>query len=463
MFSRSIKCINTYAITFQRHCADAHPRASPRPTAVAPSVPSTQPPPGAPPSRVSGGSSPSSIPRFTGVSTSQARGGDRAASRSASKQPTPLLSVLRMESPSAMRTSPTTPARAQAPMQAAKAVRRQAVRVTAAPPTSAGGTAPTARRLVILRKKPSVAAMPPPVPSLPPLPPPPAEIDIRAYDIVPDETTIIYDRVHNLPALGIIINAALKVVICVDCQEGIEPASITNHVKQHNKYLKPSSDISEDLQERYGVVSLGNVTHASAKTFPIFGIPIERQLLYFCSTCHRGYNSPDSLRGHQSNGSRCFTPLVERQCYRAFGQKLTNGPHKRYFPVDTSRLSLRQDIPLIYSRVFETTLPPPPNPSSAPVQDIEDEQNLGSFLFREGWLGVVKDITPADIQEAVRLPDEETEPWGRNLQLASHRALAVVQGLICKHHGFGLTQLIAQVHSSLVNPYVCQASTNGLR
>ena len=274
------------------------------------------------------------------------------------------------------------------------------------------------------------------------------ELDLRAHEIIPDDTTVPRDDVHNFPALGIVINTVLKVVICVDCQEGIDPVSIRNHVKQHNKYAKPSATITEDLQERYGVVSLANVAYPSAPISPIFGVPVERQLLYFCGTCHRGYTSSINLRGHQSNGSRCFTPLAERECYRMYGQRLTNGPHKRYFPVDASKLSRRQNNPLLYSNIFETTLRPLPNYSSEPIQGVEDEQNLGSFLFREGWLRIVKDIAPEDIEEAIRLPDEETEVWGRNLQLASHRAMAAVQSLVCDHHGFGLTQLIAQVHSS---------------
>ncbi len=132
-----------------------------------------------------------------------------------------------------------------------------------------------------------------------------------------------------------------------------------------------------------------------------------------------------------------------------YGQRLTNGPHKRYFPVDASKLSRRQNNPLLYSDIFETTLRPLPNYSSEPIQGVEDEQNLGSFLFREGWLRIVKDIAPEDIEEAIRLPDEETEGVGAEISSSRrYRAMAAVQSLVCDHHGFGLTQLIAQVHSS---------------
>ncbi len=118
------------------------------------------------------------------------------------------------------------------------------------------------------------------------------------------------------------------------------------------------------------------------------------------------------------------------------------------FPLTPRSSRAARITPCFTSDIFETTLRPLPNYSSEPIQGVEDEQNLGSFLFPRGWLRIVKDIAPEDIEEAIRLPDEETEVWGRNLQLASHRAMAAVQSLVCDHHGFGLTQLIAQVHSS---------------
>lgn len=273
------------------------------------------------------------------------------------------------------------------------------------------------------------------------------EIDIGAHEIIPDEHTIISDDVHNFPALAIVLNTTLKIVICMECHEGIEPMSISAHARQHNALYRPSTTISQDLQARYGIVPLAQVSIGGDKIFPIYGIPIDPRLLHFCGTCHRGYSSPETLRGHQSSRQRCPTPIAKRTSYLSYGQKLSNAPHgRRYFPVDISRLSQRQDIPLQYSRVFEATMPPPPNFSALPVQDIEDHQNLGSFLFREGWLDVVKGYRPSDIKDIVRLPDAEAEPWGYKLQLTTHRTLANIQESIGMHHGFGLTHLIAQVN-----------------
>lgn len=274
------------------------------------------------------------------------------------------------------------------------------------------------------------------------------ELDISLYDIVPDDDTVVYDAAHNLPALGIIINTLLKVVICVECGEAIEPALVCAHVKQHNAHYKPGATILEDLREKYGIVPLAEIAYSAGPIRPIFGIPIKPEQLYFCAACDRGYSSLVSLRGHQSNGKRCHVPIAERACYMLYGQRLTKGPTKRYFPVDTSCLSLRQDIPLAYSTVFGTTMPPPPDYTKLPVQDIEDPQNLSSFLFREGWLDAVKGFTPADIQEVTRLPDAKSEPWGKRLQLAAHRALANVQLLVNEHHTFGMTHNIAQFNQS---------------
>lgn len=282
----------------------------------------------------------------------------------------------------------------------------------------------------------------------PALPLTPGEIDVALYDITPGEDTVVRDSRYNFPALGIIVNTAFKAVICMECGEALDPVSICTHTRLHNPHNRPLPTIVEDLRERYGIVALNEIPYASEKVYPVFGVPIEPHLLQFCGECHRGYSSLDSLRGHQSSGSRCHVPLAQRSSYLSYGQKLTKGPHRRYFSVDVSRLSRRQDIAGFHSGLFKTTMPPPPDFSTLPVQDLEDHQNLGSFLHRAGWLDALTGFTPADTQEATRLPDVETELWGKQLQDASHRALATIQPLIQRHFAFGLTREIAQVNRS---------------
>jgi hypothetical protein len=95
-------------------------------------------------------------------------------------------------------------------------------------------------------------------------------------------------------------------------------------------------------------------------------------------------------------------------------------------------------------------MPPPFDYSKMLVKDVDDHQNMSSFLFREGWLDLVTGYPPDEILEATRLPDPDEEPWGKALQKAAHRYMAHVQPLISRHHGFGLTEAIAQFYLSYV-------------
>ncbi len=64
-------------------------------------------------------------------------------------------------------------------------------------------------------------------------------LDINDYDIAPSSHTIVRDKIHDLRTLGITINTELKVAVCVDCGKGINPESISAHIKKHFPLHKP--------------------------------------------------------------------------------------------------------------------------------------------------------------------------------------------------------------------------------
>lgn len=291
----------------------------------------------------------------------------------------------------------------------------------------------------------------PHVTKAPPVPVPQSEtmlIDIEEYDNVPSSRTIIYDKTHDLRTLGIAINTQLKVAICVECGRGLNPASITSHIKSHSSYSKPVETLTDDLQRQYGILPLQHILYPNERIQPVFGVAIRLNPLIFCGACHHGFSTDKALRSHQTDPARCSAPRENRTSYTAYGQTLTRGQHKRYFPVDVSCLSRRSSDPFEYATAFASGLEPLPDYSKMPVYDIEDKQNLDSFLHSSMWLDVVKGLTPEQVVEAVRLPDHKTEPWGFKLQEAAHRALYNMQSLVSKTQGYGLAQDLAQVNPS---------------
>lgn len=277
------------------------------------------------------------------------------------------------------------------------------------------------------------------------------DFDPRSYVQLPDTHTIIVHDTYNLPALGIVINTLLKCVVCIECGEGIDPSNICDHAAKHNPHHSAPPSIVGDLTREFGLVTMQHVAYPDHLIRPVFGIPIDPEPLVFCGACHRGFHGGAvGLKNHQSNMGRCNVLPKDRTSYAGYGQILTKGPHKRFFPVDISVLDRRPSNPPKYSQIFQDTMPPPFDYSTMPVQDVDDHQNIGSFLFREGWLDVVKGYSAVEILEAVRLPDPETEPWGKALQRAAHRYMAHVQPVISRNHGFGLTEAIAQLYASYV-------------
>lgn len=273
------------------------------------------------------------------------------------------------------------------------------------------------------------------------------EFNPSSYEVVPDIHVISVHGTHNLLALGIVINTLLKCVICVECKEGVELQTICVHARKHNPHHTATDSLVEELTQEYGLVTMEQIPYPDLPILPVFGLHIHPELLYFCGACHRGFASTLSLQSHQSSMARCGVSRAERTSYRSYGQRLTNGKHRRFFPVDISLLERHSAAAVPdYSEIFTRTLPPPADYSKIPIRGVEDQQNLGSFLFREGWLEAVQGYTATEINEATRLPTKEDDAWGKALQAAAHRAMAKVQPLISRHHGFGLSEAIAQFY-----------------
>lgn len=269
-------------------------------------------------------------------------------------------------------------------------------------------------------------------------PDPGADASLRAP--LPDDNTVILHATYNLPSLSIAINTILKCVICTVCSASIDPQTIRSHAKTHNAYHGASEAIEADLTREYGLVSPAHIVYLPRPIPPVYGVAVLSQKLLFCGECHHGFTHINSLNGHRV---RC----TGRGSYSAYGQRVTKGPHKRYFPVDASALCGAPCGAVDYQRVFQKTLPPPVNYSKEAIMSAGDEQNLDSFIFRERWLDAVKGYLPEDIVDSTRLPDADTEPWGKVLQQAAHRSVARLQDHIDQTGAFGLTMLVAQVFS----------------
>lgn len=277
------------------------------------------------------------------------------------------------------------------------------------------------------------------------LPPP---FDAYLYIRAPDSYTIVSHLTINLTALGITINVSLKCVVCIQCCRAVDYTALHDHIHSHTSYIDIPDTLSRDLAEEFDLALLANTEYPSIAIPPVFGIPIQTEVFYFCGACHRGYHDMETLRVHQA--SRCHAPRKARSAYMAYAQCLTKGKNKRWFPVDISGLERRKDAQPDYASLFENTHPPPVDFSKLPIQNLDDEQNLGQFLFREGWLAFMDGFTPEEMVEGSRGITADDEPWAIALKGASLRFLTKIQPLIDEQQTFGLLKAIAEICPSYV-------------
>lgn len=271
--------------------------------------------------------------------------------------------------------------------------------------------------------------------------PPLSEIQDQLYSRTDDEFTIIRHDAINLPSLGIVINTYLAAPVCLICRTVIVLSSLSLHVKQHVKHVKIPIEIVATLKETFSLTD--DVTYPKIPIPAVYGLPVLPCIHIFCVYCNKGYTSRSQLESHQRNNCPS-TKASGPRAVSGYAQKIQNGKSKRFIQVTIDNLVLRSGTAVDYGHLFVRDLPPAHDYSKNPIQGPEDNMNLSSFYYKDGWLDHVAGFTPSDLQEA-RRNSETDEPAGDILRTLAQRFLQETQKDIANYNAFGLMRTLADV------------------
>ncbi|KAH9915096.1 uncharacterized protein B0H18DRAFT_110228 [Fomitopsis serialis] len=240
-----------------------------------------------------------------------------------------------------------------------------------------------------------------------------ANDDDPAPVVLPDDDTEV---TSDFQRWGIVVNLAHNVVICVSCHKVVLASSVFTHLKSHGIFDLHSRDVSEALlpfsliDTRAAIVP--RIPFGASTINAIFGLNIIEDCA-FCSVCHRGYGSVDSLKKNHFAVSNC-NPA--RQYHEGPGQTFFTNNCRRVFPV-----SLPDPEPVDPSTsIFESFLATIicPDPALDPLSEPANDRSLSRFLARERWLDVVRKFPPAYLHYLI--DEEPAHPFMKPIREVAH-------------------------------------------
>lgn len=280
-------------------------------------------------------------------------------------------------------------------------------------------------------------------PALSPLPP----LTISELYPLPDEHTVTKFEDVELLKYNVCVNTLLGVVICLECRDIVHPPeSLIPHVRKHLSHLPPlPSDLTDKLITTYTLSA--EPTYPSEAIPPVYGLDILPDSKIFCSGCHRGYSSKDSLRAHS------FTcKLPGATSYVAYAQEVKI-QRSRYIPVKVDQVCRATDLQFDFMAAYTASITPLRDVQRMPLTVAKDTMTFEAFYHREGWLELLEGHTPENLAEARRShldrpdpshPGTPIELIGPQLRSLSRRFLGDLEEHIKNNTTFGLMNYLGQ-------------------
>jgi hypothetical protein len=227
-----------------------------------------------------------------------------------------------------------------------------------------------------------------------------------------------------------VINALYHLLICMECQECINPDDPRSHFVHKHKDRKLPKDFNETILpilHREDPSLTYTPPCPTEPVDPIFGLQRPKPNYQICGNCHRGFHGCDA-----GDNQRRSPSFIAHKCV----QKEPNPPHRTFYVSDVQRFGSHPShawFPV--KTVVSGPLASPPNAwtlyqtrmSSRPEPEArmalpDNYRVLHQFLFKEGWIEHVQNKEIAPLVALTELkPDDPTLPW-LNRHIQAHLA-----------------------------------------
>jgi hypothetical protein len=206
-------------------------------------------------------------------------------------------------------------------------------------------------------------------------------------------------QTEEMEKLGICINLAAKVVVCLDCRSAIKPSNLSSHIIKVHPPMKTDSAFCEGLETKYGLNPSPFDTRPGRIIPAIYGLDLIEGFVT-CDTCGYACSTDERMKRHFRGSDGCETS--QARCVQTFRPR----SRRFYFGVDHASTAKPVDDPLDPVVYLKKKFAPPPF-SSIPITSPKTARDAHHFLNSEHWDEYVQGKNGADIYFAVRERDAE--------------------------------------------------------
>ena len=204
-------------------------------------------------------------------------------------------------------------------------------------------------------------------------------------------------QTQEMMRLGLCVNTAVRVAICLGCRSVIKPSDLYTHItKAHS--ISTSMEFCRGLEEEYELQQDPYSTRPGRIIKAIFGLDVLAG--YFaCDSCGYAYEEEKTVRRHIKGSDGC-------QKYQTrFAQVFRATLKRMYFAVEVDQAEEEDEDPLDPVFYLKKKFEPIPF-SSMPIKSPGASQDANHFIRLERWDLYVQGKTGEEIVQAVR----EREP-----------------------------------------------------
>ena len=202
--------------------------------------------------------------------------------------------------------------------------------------------------------------------------------------------------IGEMEQLGICVDTAARVIVCISCASAVNPTSLTTHIKTVHPPLSTTSTFAEELVTKYELWP--NVDRRPGFIIPaIHGLPVLRGFTS-CNVCGYACESEQTMKRHLKKFKDCKGFGTERPV-----QTLLPGSGRLYFAVTIAPEPVEDPSQTPLDPVTYLTKKYAPTPfRDIPIESPRTPMDANHFLTLEKWDVYVRGKTGADIELAVR-------------------------------------------------------------